>query len=136
MYFIYLNQTSVPVDKAVSRRQPTAKARRQQKSVIVCLSHHWQATEFRQRHGAAGHRCWEAAATADETTSCRRRVAAAAVAIIIVCPPLLMGRPSIEGCRHTLAYVTADGSRCRDTAVLSLRFARSPPPSPTDLNAA
>jgi len=29
-----------------------------------------------------------------------------------------------------LAYVTADGSRCRDTAVPSLRLAGSPPPSP------
>ena len=99
LYFIYLNQTSVPVDKAVSRGWPTAKARRQRKSVIVCPSHHWRATEFRRRHGAAGRRCWEAAATAEETTSCRSRVAAAAVAIIVTCPPPLPGRPSTEGCR-------------------------------------
>jgi len=71
LYFIYLNQMSVPVDKAVSRRRLTAKARHQRKSVIVGLSHHWRATGFRRRHGATGHRCWEAAASADETTSCR-----------------------------------------------------------------
>jgi len=34
LYFIYLYQTSVPVDKAISRRRPTAKARRQRKSII------------------------------------------------------------------------------------------------------